>query len=99
VTLLENLNPKKTFVIVISKSGETTETKAAFIAVQEWLKKSVGKRYGRQIFAITDPSSGSLRKTVDTEQKEDKLSFRNLPLMKGVGGVSRNSIWACSTWQ
>ncbi len=86
VTLLENLNPKKTFVIVISKSGETTETKAAFIAVQEWLKKSVGKRYGRQIFAITDPSSGSLRKTVDTEQKEDKLSFRNLPLMKGVGG-------------
>jgi glucose-6-phosphate isomerase len=31
--LLKNLNPKKTFVIVISKSGETTETKAALILV------------------------------------------------------------------
>ncbi len=84
--LLRNLNPRKTFVIVISKSGETTETKAAFIAVQEWLRKGVGRRYGRQIFAITDPSSGSLRKTVDAEQKIDRLSFRSLPLMKGVGG-------------
>ena len=27
--LLKNLNPRKTFVIVISKSGETTETKSA----------------------------------------------------------------------
>ena len=84
--LLKNLDPKRTFVIVISKSGETTETKAAFIAVENWLKKGAGKNYGRQIFAITDPGSGSLRKTVDGHQKNDKLSFRNLPLMKGVGG-------------
>ena len=84
--LLKNLAPKKTFVIVISKSGETTETKAAFLAVEEWLRKGVGKNYGRQIFAITDPESGSLRKTVDEYQKNDGLSFRSLPLMKGVGG-------------
>ncbi len=84
--LLKNLNPKKTFVIVISKSGETTETRTAFIAVENWLKKSAGRNYGRQIFAITDPQSGSLRKIVDERQKKDKLSFRNLPLIKGVGG-------------
>lgn len=84
--LLDNLDPKKTFVIVISKSGETTETKAAFLAVQEWLRKGAGKNYGRQIFAITDPESGSLRETVDGHQKNDRLSFRSLPLMKGVGG-------------
>ncbi|MFA5164903.1 MAG: hypothetical protein WC481_05005 [Candidatus Omnitrophota bacterium] len=84
--LLKNLNPKKTFVIVISKSGETTETKTAFIAVKEWLKKSAGGRYGRQIFAITDPVSGSLRKEVDAAQEKDRLSFRNSSLMKGVGG-------------
>ena len=86
VSLLKSLNPKKTFVIVISKSGETTETKAAFVVVQEWLKKGAGKNYGRQIFAITDPEAGSLRKVVDSQQAKDPLSFRNLPLLKGVGG-------------
>ncbi|MGE5279129.1 MAG: glucose-6-phosphate isomerase [Deltaproteobacteria bacterium] len=84
--LLKNLDPKKTFVVVISKSGETTETKAAFDVVSAWLKKRVGPRYGRQIFAITDPSSGALRRRVDAEQGKDPLSFRNAPLLPGVGG-------------
>ncbi len=86
VALLKNLNPKKTCVIVISKSGETIETKAAFAVVENWLKKGAGKNYARQVFAITDPESGSLRKRVIEEQKKDALSFRNLSLLKGVGG-------------
>ncbi|MDO9573138.1 MAG: hypothetical protein Q7J37_04590 [Candidatus Omnitrophota bacterium] len=84
--LLKNLNPKKTFVIVISKSGETTETKAAFALVETWLKKGVGKKYGRQILAITDPQKGALRERIEREQKKDILSFRAFPLLKGVGG-------------
>ena len=84
--LLSNLAPKKTFVIVISKSGETTETKAAFALVEAWLKKGVGKKYGRQILAITDPYSGALRERIALEQKKDILSFRAFPLLKGVGG-------------
>lgn len=84
--LLNSLNPKKTFVVVISKSGETSETKAAFMAVENWLRQKDGKNYGRQIIAITDPESGSLRKRVNAEQEKDKLSFRDLPLLKGVGG-------------
>jgi glucose-6-phosphate isomerase len=84
--LLKNLLPRKTFVIVISKSGETTETKAAFILVEAWLKKAIGSKYGRQILAITDPESGSLRKKVELAQKKDILSFPALPLLKGVGG-------------
>ena len=84
--LLKNLNPKKTFVVVISKSGETTETKAALILVEAWFKKGAGAKYGRQILAITDPESGSLRKRVQAEQSKDILSFRSLPLLKGVGG-------------
>jgi len=84
--LLKNLAPKKTFVVVISKSGETTETKAAFILVEAWLKKAAGAKYGRQILAITDPDSGSLRKRVKAEQEKDALSFQALPLLKGVGG-------------
>lgn len=85
-TLLNHLDPFKTFVIVISKSGETTETKAAFTVVERWLKKSIGKLYRHQIIAITDPLSGTLRKKVNEEQSKDGLSFRSLPVMKGVGG-------------
>ena len=85
-SLLKNLNPKKTFVVVISKSGETTETKAAFMVVVDWLERRVGKNFGWQIAAITDPESGSLRQTVNAAHKKDKLAFRSLPLLKGVGG-------------
>ncbi|MDD5347298.1 MAG: glucose-6-phosphate isomerase [Candidatus Omnitrophica bacterium] len=84
--LLKNLDPKKTFVVVISKSGETTETKAAFLLVQRWLKRRVGARYGRQVVAVTDPSSGTLRSIVKAESAADPKSFRSLPLLKGVGG-------------
>jgi glucose-6-phosphate isomerase len=84
--LLKALDPRKTCVIVISKSGETTETKAAFAVVEPWLKKGAGKNYGRQIFAITDPQTGTLRQKVNAHQEKDYLSFRNMPLLKGVGG-------------
>jgi len=84
--LLSNLNPKKTFVVCISKSGETSETKAAFEITLNWLKKGAGKNYGRQVFAITDPKSGTLRKKVNEANGKDGLSFRSLPLLEGVGG-------------
>jgi glucose-6-phosphate isomerase len=84
--LLSNLNPKRTFVIAISKSGETTETKVALQVVSDWLRKGVGKTYGRQVFAITDPETGTLRKLVNEAQEKDELSFRHLPLLPGVGG-------------
>jgi glucose-6-phosphate isomerase len=73
-------------VVVISKSGETTETKAALIVAEKWLRQAVGKSYGRHIVAITDPVSGSLRARVEREQKKDPLSFRSFPLLRGVGG-------------
>lgn len=84
--LLGNLDPKRTFVIVISKSGETIETKAAFSVVEAWLKRGAGKHYRRNIFAITDPSSGSLRKRAEEENAGDPLGFRSLPVVRGVGG-------------
>ncbi len=86
VVLLEHLNPKKTFVVVISKSGETTETKAVFCAVEEWLKKGCGLHYGRQVLCITDPKSGSLRRRVEEEQAKDAKNFRSFSLLPGVGG-------------
>jgi glucose-6-phosphate isomerase len=84
--LLPNLSPQKTFVVVISKSGETSETKAAFSVVETWLKKKTGRFFGRQILVITDPESGALRRRAELEQGRDALSFRSLELKKGVGG-------------
>ncbi|MCX5714274.1 MAG: hypothetical protein NT033_05595 [Candidatus Omnitrophica bacterium] len=84
--LLKNLPPQKTFVVVISKSGETTETKAAFSVVEAWLKKGVGRFFGRQILVITDPDSGALRRRVNLEHNKDRSSFRSLELKNGVGG-------------
>lgn len=84
--LLDTLDPLTTFVVVISKSGETTETKAAFMVVEEWLRKKAGKHYGRQILVITDPHKGSLRARAEQERGRDPLSFRTLPLFPGVGG-------------
>ncbi|MBN1527240.1 MAG: hypothetical protein JW919_06640 [Candidatus Omnitrophica bacterium] len=84
--LLGELDPKKTFVIVISKSGETTETKSAFAVTKSWLKKGVGKRFGRHVFAITDLRAGALRREVSEEHAKDPLGFYSLPLAKGVGG-------------
>lgn len=84
--LLPNLNPKKTFVVVISKSGETTETKAVLRVVENWLKNNLGKNYTRNIFAITDPKKGMLRNIVNQAQAKDSLSYQNLPVLEGVGG-------------
>jgi glucose-6-phosphate isomerase len=84
--LLKKLQPRRTCVVVISKSGETTETKVAFLIVERWLKRGVGPRYGRHIIAITDPKSGSLRQYVRRQHDEDNLSFRSLDLLEGVGG-------------
>ena len=85
-SLLSGLDPRRTYVVVISKSGETTETKAAFMRVEAWLKKALGKAYGRSIMAITDPETGSLRRKVERAQRKDPRAFMNFPLLKGVGG-------------
>lgn len=84
--LIKKLDPKKTFVIVISKSGETIETKSAFAVTKSWLKKGVGKYFGRHILAITDLESGALRAEVNEEHAKDPRGFYSLPLAKGVGG-------------
>lgn len=80
-SLLENCIPSRTGVIVISKSGETTETKAAFLILKDWLRKDpkVG-RLGDHIIAVTDPAKGELRKEVIAN---NYISFE---VPEGVGG-------------
>lgn len=57
---LAQLNPKRTAVCVIAKSGSTAETLATFLVVREWMHKSLGKKARGQIIAITDANKGDL---------------------------------------
>ena len=60
---LELLNEKEYAVIVISKSGTTTEPAIAFRLLKNHLEKKYGKESASQrIFAITDKAKGALKK-------------------------------------
>jgi glucose-6-phosphate isomerase len=57
---LDKLNPKRTAVCVIAKSGSTAETMATFLVVRQWMHSGSGKRARERIIAITDPRQGDL---------------------------------------
>lgn len=69
--LFQFLSDKKYGIIVISKSGTTTEPAIAFRLLKENLEKKLGKaEASKRIVAITDSSKGALRKLADTEGYE-----------------------------
>ena len=66
--LLNFLKDKTYGIIVISKSGTTTEPAIAFRLFRENLEKKLGKaEASKRIVAVTDASKGALRKMADTE--------------------------------
>ena len=66
--LLELLDEKEYAVIVISKSGTTTEPAIAFRLLKNHLEKKYGKEKASQrIFAITDKAKGALKKLATKE--------------------------------
>ena len=69
--LLEILDTRNYSIIVISKSGTTTEPAIAFRILKEHLEKKVGKAAAAdRIIAITDGSKGALRTLADTNGYE-----------------------------
>ena len=62
------LKDKKFGIIVISKSGTTTEPAIAFRILKEMLEKQEGKDYAaKHIVAVTDAARGALRKLATEE--------------------------------
>ncbi|MGE4158291.1 MAG: glucose-6-phosphate isomerase [Planctomycetota bacterium] len=59
--VLRFLKAPRTLVMVVSKSGATAETLAAWIIVRDWLKSKVSDIRDHLVF-ITDPSKGYLRR-------------------------------------
>ena len=78
--LLEVLDPQRTLVNVISKSGTTTETMSAYLICKAWLEDSVGTSWAEQIIATTDPQKGVLRPMVA------QYGFKALSVPPSVGG-------------
>ena len=91
--VLDNPDPEKvnatlatvdlpnTLVNVVTKSGQTAETMANFLAVKQALEAAVGPEQARQqIVATTDPGEGLLRALADKE------GYRTFPVPPGVDG-------------
>ena len=91
--VLDNPDPEKvtatlnvvdlpnTLVNVVTKSGQTAETMANFLAVRQALEAAVGAEQARkQIVATTDPESGLLRDLAEQE------GYRTFPVPPGVDG-------------
>lgn len=58
---LDSMNPKKTVVLVVTKSGSTAETTSTFLLVYDWLKKGIGaKKAAGRVIAITTEGKGDL---------------------------------------
>jgi len=66
--LMQLLNKRDYSIIVISKSGTTTEPAIAFRLLKNHLENKYGKEHAKtRIVAITDKSRGALKKLADKE--------------------------------
>lgn len=79
--LIEVLEDKKFSVIVISKSGTTTEPAIAFRLLKNLAEKKYGKEIAaKRIVAITDKAKGALKKLADKE------GYKTFVIPDDVGG-------------
>lgn len=79
--LLELLDGKSYSIIVISKSGTTTEPAIAFRLLKQHLEAKVGKQEAaNRIVAITDSSKGALRQLATQE------GYKTFTIPHNVGG-------------
>jgi glucose-6-phosphate isomerase len=77
---LESMNPKKTLVVVIAKSGATAETMATFLIVESWLRAAVGKKSNERIIAVTSEGHGDLAALAQQEK------YQTFHIPENVGG-------------
>ena len=77
---IASMNPKKTLVVVIAKSGATAETVSVFLMVRDWLTKSLGKKANQRIVAVTSAGKGDLKILATSE------GYQTFHLPDNVGG-------------
>ncbi len=87
-SLLADLDPARTAVNVVSKSGSTAETMALHLVVRAWMEEglaggghaAVAEAVARRLLITTDPERGSLRPMAERE------GIATLPIPPDVGG-------------
>ncbi|MCT4633100.1 MAG: glucose-6-phosphate isomerase [Firmicutes bacterium] len=78
--LTELIEKKDVSLLVISKSGTTTEPALSFRVLKEMVENKYGEESKDHIFAVTDGSKGALR------QLADKESYESFVIPDNVGG-------------
>ena len=79
--LLKQVRDQRITVVVISKSGTTTEPALAFRVVLKFMREKYGpEELKKRIICITDPNKGALRSIADQE------GYRSYPVNEDVGG-------------
>ncbi len=78
---LASMDPRKTVIVVIAKSGGTAETVATFLIVSDWLAQAVGqKKAASRIVAVTTEGKGDLFALAQQE------GYRTFGIPENVGG-------------
>jgi len=79
--LINNLKGKRITVVVISKSGTTTEPALAFRIIKKYMEGEYPpQELKKRIICITDAQKGALRSIADKE------GYRSYPIREDVGG-------------
>jgi len=78
--VLEKMEGKQVSLLVISKSGTTTEAALAFRVLREWMEEEYGNESNERIYVVTDKEKGSLREL----SKEKK--YESLVVPDNIGG-------------
>ena len=77
---LASMNPRKTLVVAIAKSGGTAETVATFLIVLDWLENAIGRKAPSRIVAVTTEGKGDLFTLAATE------GYQVFAIPENVGG-------------
>ncbi|AOT72167.1 glucose-6-phosphate isomerase [Geosporobacter ferrireducens] len=78
--LMELIQDKDVSLLVISKSGTTTEPAIAFRLLRAFMEEKYGEESGKRIYAITDKSKGALRKLAEEK------GYKTFVIPDDVGG-------------
>jgi glucose-6-phosphate isomerase len=77
---LASMNPRKTLVVVVAKSGSTAETMGTFLIVRDWLTQALKAKAAARIAAVTSSDRGDLLELAKRE------NYKTFFLPGNVGG-------------
>jgi glucose-6-phosphate isomerase len=77
---LASMDPRRTLVLVVAKSGGTAETVATYLLVRDWLEQALGAAAAAHIVAVTTEGKGDLFALAQSQ------GYRTFGIPENVGG-------------